>query len=117
MGVHKLDPVLADQIDEIEDVPEAAQDAALVETQPKDRSQSRFGQGVRDVENLVATAGQLVADRGGIDLRARHFRAGREPSICSCKRIRSTGGQSHPPEGIKPGSTRPCNRPRLRPQS
>ena len=75
-----------------------------------------FGQGVRDVENLVATAGQLVADRGGIDLRARHFELGESHQYVHA-RIRSTGGQSHPPEGIKPGSTRPCNRPRLRPQS
>ncbi len=117
MGVYKLDPVLADQIDEIEDVPEAAQDAALVEAQPKDRPQSRLGQGVRDVENLVATAGQLVADRGGIDLRARHFELGESHQYVHASASDRRVARATRQRGIKPGSTRPCNRPRLRPQS
>ena len=39
-------------------------------------TQSGLGQGVRYVENLVATPGQFVTDRGGIDLSARHFELG-----------------------------------------
>ncbi|MDT9151083.1 hypothetical protein RSW37_25465, partial [Escherichia coli] len=72
MSMHQLDMMLLDQIDEVEDVPEAAQNAALVESQLEHLTQSGLGQGVRYVENLVATPGQFVTDRGGIDLSARH---------------------------------------------
>ena len=44
--MHQLDMVLFDEIDEVEDVPEAAQNAALVESQLEDGAKGRLGQGI-----------------------------------------------------------------------
>ena len=44
--MHQLDMVLLDEIYEVKDMPEAAQNAALVESKPKDGAKSRFGQGI-----------------------------------------------------------------------
>ena len=46
VSMHQLNMVLFDEIDEVKDVPEAAQNAALVESQLEDGAKSRLGQGI-----------------------------------------------------------------------
>ncbi len=76
VSMHQLDMVLFDEIDEVEDVPEAAQNAALVESQLEDGAKGRLGQGIRNIKDVVTTPGQFVTDRGGIDLSSRYLELG-----------------------------------------
>ncbi len=46
MSMYQLDMVLLNEIDKVEDVPEAAQNAALVESKLEDKTKSRLGQGI-----------------------------------------------------------------------
>ena len=46
VSMHQLNMMLLDEIDEVEDVPEAAQNAALVESQLEDGAKRRLGQGI-----------------------------------------------------------------------
>ncbi len=46
VSMHQLNMMLLDEIDEVKDVPEAAQNAALVESQLEDGAKRRLGQGI-----------------------------------------------------------------------
>ncbi len=74
--MHQLDMVLLDEIDKVKDMPETAQDTALVESKLEDGTKGWLGQRIRHIKDVVTTPGQFVADRGGINLGARHFELG-----------------------------------------
>lgn len=99
MGMHQLDMMLLDEVDEVKHVPEAAQYAALVESQLEYPAQRGLGQSVRYVENLVATPGQFVTDRGGIDLSSRHFELGECHQYIHGRVSERRVASSHPSEG------------------
>ncbi len=46
VSMHQLNMMLLDEVDEVEDVPEAAQNAALIESQLEDGAKRRLGQGI-----------------------------------------------------------------------